>query len=118
MTRQKRLNIILVSVAVLCPVLFYIGCMTAFMSEGCRSELAGHFWMFAGVAIVISAGPLGFTAALTLLIMNRRKRSIFRRLGLFALLLLNFYFILPVYLFFGAYCHFELLSWIFTLFQG
>lgn len=95
MLKRRRLNCILVVIAVLCPIIYYVGCMTIFIPEGCHSEFWSFFWGKAGQALMMGAGPIGCVSALACLIVNRKKYRLFGWLIFLILLLINFNHVHP-----------------------
>ena len=97
MNKQKRLNRILISIAILCPLLYYVGCIMCFLPNDNHSALITYSRSYIGVLLIMYAAPVGCGVVLTIACINRKKLGLLYGLGLLLLLLFNLYHIYPVH---------------------
>ena len=103
---RKRLNIILTTLAVLCPLFLYLGFLIGLI---CFDALDSAFLGVLILLLVCGSGPLGVAATLTLLTINVKR---FKNPAcwpvlflLLVLLLVNVCHLLPIYQFFNFHLY-------------
>ena len=103
---RKRLNIILTTLAVLCPLFLYLGFLIGLI---CFDALDSAFLGVLILLLVCGSGPLGVAAVLTLLTVNVKRFKnpacwpvLFLLLVLF---LVNVCHLLPIYQFFNFHLY-------------
>ena len=97
MNKRKRLNRILISIAILCPLLYYVGCIMYFLPKDNNSALITYSRSYIGVLLIMYAAPVGCSVVLVIAFINRKKLKLLCWLGLLLLLLFNLYHIYPVH---------------------
>ncbi len=101
MNKQKRLNRILISIALLCPLLYYVGCVMYFLPKDTYSALITYASSYIGVLLIMIAAPVGCSVVLVIAFINRKKFKLLCWLGLLLLLLFNLYHIYPIHEYVG-----------------
>ena len=105
-TGRKRLNIILTTLAIICPLFLYLGILVCFI---CFDALDSAFLGVLILLLECGSGPLGVAATLTLLTINikRFKKPVCWPVLflLLVLLLVNVCHIVPVYRFFNFHLY-------------